>query len=148
MPEEAERCGACGADLAALDLAAFEDKLVRALWHPEPLTARRAAEILGRRGSRSAVSALLARYRAGTDAYFAADIARALGRIGGAEAEAALRAMGAHPSPIVKHAVEDASTACGAARSGAGGRANPAGCGSLPRSAWPATVPRRPHGRR
>lgn len=106
VPQSAHRCPACGADLEAFDKASFEDKLLRALWHPEPLTARRAAELLRRLGARRAVPELLERYRSGVDPYLAADIARALVAIGGKEARIALTVIAKDPSIIVRRAAE------------------------------------------
>ncbi len=104
VSEGARRCPACGAELEALDAASFQEKLLRALWHPEPLTGRRAAELLGRLGVASAVPALLARYRSGIDPFFAAQIAQALAEIGGKEARAALDVLARDPSIIVRRA--------------------------------------------
>lgn len=108
VPEQAALCPACGADLEALDRAEFDEKLIRALDHPEPLTALRAAEILGWRRTARAVPALLARYRSGADPFLAAEIALALGRIGGAEARAALRELERDPSVITRRAARKA----------------------------------------
>lgn len=95
-------CPTCGADLQALDAEPFPAKLTRAVWSPEPLTARRAVEILGRLGEVGSVDVLLSRYRTGVDPYLAADIATALGRIGGAAARAGLQLLAADPSFIVR----------------------------------------------
>lgn len=108
VPRTAALCPHCGADLAALNQAEFEEKLIRALDHPEPQTAARAAAILGRRGSRKAVPALLSRYRAQADPYLAAEIATALGRIGGPDSRRALAALGRDRSVVVARAVREA----------------------------------------
>jgi len=102
VPLGAAGCPACGADLEALDAADFDAKLVRALRHPEAATRMRAAQILGRRRARTAVPALLARWREGADPYLTAEIALALGRIGGEAAMAALREVGTDPSVVVR----------------------------------------------
>ena len=108
MAEQEDRCRACGSDLQAIDREDIERKLTRALYHPEPLTARRAAEILGMRRLPSAVPALVERLRTGPDPYLAADIATALGRIGSGEARTALVALCRHASVVVRHAAERA----------------------------------------
>jgi HEAT repeat protein len=105
---DATCCPGCGADLSVLDQAEFDEKLVRALGHPEPLTAIRAAEILGGRHSRRAVDALRERYRVGADPYLAAAIATALGRIGGQEARHVLELLAHDSSVIVRNTVEKA----------------------------------------
>jgi len=52
-------CPACGADLDDLAGEAYEQKLIRALHHPEPTVPVRAATILGELGSGAAVDALI-----------------------------------------------------------------------------------------
>jgi HEAT repeat protein len=103
----AVRCGACGADLERLDAAGFDEKLVRALRHPEPATRLRAVLILGRRRTRSAVPALVGRWREGADPYLAAEIVKALARIGGQAATAALREVATDPSVVVRAAARE-----------------------------------------
>ena len=108
IPAAAETCGHCGADLAALDAETFERKLARALDSPEPMTARRAAGILGRRGGKFALRALVSRLRRDPDPFLAGEIAQALGRIGGTRATRVLGMLRSHPSVIVCRAAEDA----------------------------------------
>lgn len=105
---DASTCPTCGADLETLDEADFEQKLLWAVNHPLPDTAIHAVETLGKLRSTRAVGPLLARYRAGTDPYLAAAIARTLGQIGGEEAEEALAVLGQDPSVIVKQAAREA----------------------------------------
>jgi HEAT repeat protein len=104
VSEAAGHYPTCGADLAALDAEGFRAKLIRALWHREPVTALRAADLLGRLRAADAVPALLKRYRSGVDPYFAATIARALVEIGGEEARAALDVLARDPSIVVRRA--------------------------------------------
>jgi HEAT repeat protein len=108
IERDAAVCPACGADVASLDRSEFDDELIRALGHSEAQTVRRVTEILGRRRTRQAVPALLARDRAVADPYLGAEIALALGRIGGAEARAALSELESDPSVVVQRAVADA----------------------------------------
>lgn len=109
VDESADTCPRCGADLATLDHEDFERKLIRALDHPAPDVMERAAHILGLQRARAAVPALLARFRAGVDPFQSAEIVRALGRIGGAEARAAIEEIaGSQSSPIVQLAVRAA----------------------------------------
>lgn len=108
VPEEAGRCPRCSADLRALDRERFEEKLRRALHHPEPLTAVRAASILGHLRRREAVPFLLRRYRSGADPYLGAAIAGALGRIGGPEAREAILELLSDRSVIVQRAARQA----------------------------------------
>lgn len=108
VPPDATVCPVCGADLAALDAEPFDVRLARALWSPEPDTARLAAEVLGRRRSAGAVPELVRRLRAGTDPYLGAEIAVALGRIGGPPARAALEELSRHDSVVVRAAARRA----------------------------------------
>ncbi len=107
-PPEATRCPSCSADLSALDHASFDEKLERALDHPEPLTARRAAAILRWRRTASAVPALTRRAGSGADPYLCAEIAAALGHIGTDEALDALRELAAATSVVVRVAAQQA----------------------------------------
>lgn len=102
VPAAEVTCPACGADLAGLDRDSFDRKLVRALDHPEPGTALRAARILGERRTAGAVPALIARAERGADPYLRAEIALALRRIGGPDAAAALARLARDPSVIVR----------------------------------------------
>jgi len=93
VPETAGQCPDCGADLSVLDADAFQQKLVRALDSVQSTTARRAAEILSKRGAESALLPMLRRLRGGPDPYLAAAIATAIGRIGGGRAERVLQVL-------------------------------------------------------
>jgi len=111
VSESDRTCPACGDDLTRLDAEPFTMKLARALWSPEPLTARRAAFLLGQNGDKGTTAELLRRYDAGADPYLSAEIAAALGRIGGAEAGAALDRLEGDASVIVRSAVAAARPA-------------------------------------
>jgi HEAT repeat protein len=102
----AATCSACGADLRAIDTSSYAEKLRRALWHREPLTARRAAWILGRKNDPGAVEALAERYAKDCDVYLAIAIAGALVSIGTPASRRALEAMATHDSrPVVRRHV-------------------------------------------
>lgn len=89
-----ESCPRCGSDLGALDASFYEEKLRRALWHPEGFTARRAAWLLGRRRDAGAVGALAERAtEQGCGLHLTVAIAEALAAIGTREARAALRRL-------------------------------------------------------
>ena len=109
VTDTAQICPMCSADLTSLDRDPLDTKLVRALHHPDAETARRAARILGLRGTRRAVPALWARCRERSDPYLRAEIACALRRIGGPDAGAALTQLGADPSVVVRQAVAPAT---------------------------------------
>jgi HEAT repeat protein len=109
IPAGAERCPSCGA--AVDETADYTDKLIAALRHPEPFTRRRAAYLLGLRRDGRGVPALIAVLEtADNDPYVRAEAALALGAIGGAEAQEALRRVLADPteSVIVRRAAADA----------------------------------------
>jgi hypothetical protein len=108
VPPHASRCSACSADLEALDQEPFVLKLERALGHPEPSTARRAAWLLGRLGRQSSVLALLRRFRAGADLYLTVTIVESLARIGGREARAALEEIARSQARLVREAAHRA----------------------------------------
>jgi HEAT repeat protein len=83
-------CPSCGADLAVADAEPFRVKLCRALGHPEPQTAVRAAWILGERRERLAVPELIRVLETTTDSFLAEAIVEALGKIADPEALPAL----------------------------------------------------------
>jgi HEAT repeat protein len=83
-------CPACGADLALEDARPFVEKVRRALFHPEPETATRAAWILGELRERAAVPELMRILETTQDGYRAEAAAESLGKIGDASALPAL----------------------------------------------------------
>ena len=94
-------CETCGATLAG-DKRSYTEKLIAALRHPEALTRRRAAFILGRRRDQAAVIALTALLDApGDDPYVRAEAACALAAIGGPEAMEALVRAASNPAASV-----------------------------------------------
>lgn len=99
---EAEQCAACGASLVTAD--SFEDRLVWALDHPDTATAMLAAELLGRRGAKAAISRLI-EITGSSDSYRAAAAARALTMIDDRRARTAVRALRKHSSAVVRRAV-------------------------------------------
>jgi predicted amidophosphoribosyltransferase len=105
IPPGAERCAHCGVDVRSLDQRAFYDKLLGALGHPEPETRARAAHILGEIRAAGAVPIIASLMKRTADPFFAAELATALGRIGGADAERSLREALDHPSFLVRRAV-------------------------------------------
>jgi HEAT repeat protein len=102
-------CPKCGSDLAAADQRSFTEKLERALDHPEPQTAMRAADILARRfDSGNTISILAgALKRRWREPYVAAAIVRAVGRLGGRVAHDVLVDALNHESVIVRAAAAD-----------------------------------------
>lgn len=82
-------CSHCGAHLDGMECS-YRDKLITALSHPEPLTQRRAAYLLGLLADPAAIPALKEVLEGSADPYLRAEAAVALGRIGGPTARAAL----------------------------------------------------------
>lgn len=80
--DDAAVCPACGADLQHLSKASYEEKLIRALCHPEPTVPVRAATILGELQSRAAVPALIEAALSTEDPYLQEAVVQALGAIG------------------------------------------------------------------
>ena len=79
-------CPACGTELQSLSGESYEEKLIRALRHPEPTAPIRAATILGNVRSRAAVEPLIDLAILSTDPYIQEAAVAALGRIGDARA--------------------------------------------------------------
>ena len=75
-------CPKCRADLRDFAGESYEQKLIRALHHPEPTVPIRAAAILGKLGSRAAVEPLLEIAEPAPDPYIQEAAVEALGRIG------------------------------------------------------------------
>lgn len=83
-------CRRCGALLKSGAGEDFVDKLIGALGHPEPLTRRRAAWILGELHERRALGPLIAAIESSTDLDLLEGAVEALGKIGDARAVDAL----------------------------------------------------------
>lgn len=77
----AQVCPGCRARLA--NPGSYVTKLIAALRHPEPLTQRRAAYVLGLLRDPSAIDALAAILAGPADPYVKGEAAHALGAIGG-----------------------------------------------------------------
>ena len=90
---EADTCTACGADLSALSCETFDEKLIRALGHPEPTVPVRAALILGERGVYKAIEPLIELASTSRDPYIQEAAVMALGKIGDAKAANCLRTL-------------------------------------------------------
>jgi HEAT repeat protein len=75
-------CPECGVDLKELAQEGYEEKLIRALRHPEPTVPIRAATILGELGSQAAVEPLIEVALSNMDPYIQEAAVVALGRIG------------------------------------------------------------------
>jgi len=77
-----EGCQRCGAPLKAEPGENFVDKLIAALGHPEPLTRRRAAWILGELHERRALDPLIMAVETSTDPDLLEGAVEAMGKIG------------------------------------------------------------------
>ena len=87
-------CPQCGADPGGFARESYEEKLVRALRHPEPTVPVRAATILGELRSRAAVEPLIDVATRVEDPYIQEAVAEALGRIGDTRARPCLVRLG------------------------------------------------------
>ena len=104
----ARECPVCRVDIPE-GSANYEAGLIRALRHPKlPDRQVLAAAILGKRRSDRAVPHLIDVAREGSNPYLAAEAVTALDRIGGDEAEAAIRAFVNSPAFMVRRAALDA----------------------------------------
>jgi len=79
-------CLICGTDLRDLSGESYEEKLLQALYHPEPTVPGRAATILGELGSKAAIEPLIELAALSSDLYIQEAAVVALGRIGDARA--------------------------------------------------------------
>jgi HEAT repeat protein len=102
-------CPACGAELRPFSEESFEEKLIRALNHPEPSTPIRAATILGRRRSTAAVEPLIALGLSTSDPYIQEAVAMALGEIGDPRARECLERLRREGALRVRLAAEKAA---------------------------------------
>ena len=100
-----ERCHHCGTSLASTD--SFDERLAWALDHPDTATAMLAADVLARRGTRSAIDRLI-EATTSSDPYRAAAAARALASLEDDRARAAAQALRSHRSALVRRAVTTA----------------------------------------
>jgi HEAT repeat protein len=98
-----ERCRQCGTSLASTD--SYDERLAWALDHPDTATAMLAADLLARRGTRSAIDRLI-EATTSSDPYRAAAAAGALAALDDDRARTAVEALRAHPSAMVRRAVE------------------------------------------
>ena len=102
-----ERCHHCGTSLASTD--SFDERLAWALDHPDTATAMLAADVLAKRGTRSAIDRLI-EATSSPDPYRAAAAARALASIDDDRARAAAHALRSHRSALVRRAVATATS--------------------------------------
>lgn len=102
------KCPACGADIHALAQESYEEKLIRALHHPEPTTPIRAATILGELRSRAAVEPLINLVYSSSDPYIQEAGVIALGRIGDPRASSPLRRWSSEGALRVRLAAQQA----------------------------------------
>jgi HEAT repeat protein len=100
-----ERCDHCGTSLVSTD--SFDERLTWALDHPDTATAMLAADLLARRGTRSAIHRLIEATRS-SDPYRAAAAAGALASLDDDRARAAAHTLREHPSALVRRAVAPA----------------------------------------
>lgn len=101
LPKEVV-CGYCGFDIRAFEDASFDDKLLVALFHPEPETSERAAFLLGVRKPLGAAEALERRYHDTADPFLQRAIVTAIDLIGGPVADRVVDDGSRHYSIIVR----------------------------------------------
>ena len=101
-------CPECGVDLKELAQEGYEEKLIRALRHPEPTVPVRAATILGDLGSRAAVEPLIEIGVSSEDLYIQEAAVVALGRIGDPRAARCLTRLRREGGLRVRNAADQA----------------------------------------
>jgi HEAT repeat protein len=104
----AATCPNCGADLHNFAGYSYEEKLIRALRHPEPTAPIRAATILGELRSRAAVEPLLELATGSPDPYIQEAAVEALGRIRDTRALSCLDQLSRQGAVRVRAAAERA----------------------------------------
>lgn len=101
-------CPACGTDLQHFVKERYEEKLIRALHHPEPTVPVRAATILGELGSRAAVESLIEISVSSRDPYIQEAAVIALGCIRDPRALPCLERLSREGMVRVRHAAHQA----------------------------------------
>ena len=101
-------CPECGVDLKELAQEGYEEKLIRALRHPEPTVPVRAATILGELGSQAAVEPLIELALSTPNPYIQEAAVNALGRIGDLQARPCLERLSREGAVRVKLAARRA----------------------------------------
>ena len=110
-------CPECGVDLKELAQEGYEEKLIRALRHPEPTTPIRAAAILGEIGSKEALEPLMELINSSPDPYIQEAAAIALGKIGDSRAILCLERWIAEGAVRVQLAAQQAIQSIGREKS-------------------------------
>jgi HEAT repeat protein len=101
-------CPSCGADVGQFASESYEQKLIRALRHPEPTVPIRAATVLGMLGSQAAVEPLIDVALSNADPYIQEAAATALGNIRDPRALPCLTRLSRDGAARVKIAAERA----------------------------------------
>ena len=102
-------CERCGTPLSETEPIFYDQKLMRALYHPVPQIREMAAMLLGQRQDRHALPALLSRLHEETDIGVLCAISQALGQLGDCEAATSLAKRLAQPHTLeVALAIVDA----------------------------------------
>jgi HEAT repeat protein len=86
LPDRQVSCPYCHEHISSWDVKTFTDKLLGALYHPEPTTQTRAVYILGERKSEEALGPLVRLFRQSKNPFLQSEIVGAAGKIGGSEA--------------------------------------------------------------
>jgi HEAT repeat protein len=108
---ETSVCFVCGTDIEEMSAASYEQKLLQALYHPEPTVPVRAATILGQLGSTRAVEPLIQLVALTPDPYLQEAAIRSLGQIGDARALSLLNKLRREGPVRVRIAANEAMAA-------------------------------------
>jgi len=79
-------CPFCHESISSWDEKTFTDKLVHALFHPEPVTQTRAVYLLGERKSKESLRPLTRLFQQSKNVFLQSEIIAAAGKIGGDDA--------------------------------------------------------------
>src|SRR6266566_9893828 len=94
-------CERCGTPLSETEPIFYDQKLLRALYHPIPQTREMAAMLLGQRQDRHALPVLLSRLPEETDIGVLCAISQALGQLGDCQAVTSLAKCLTQPDALL-----------------------------------------------
>ncbi len=97
----APMCERCGTPLSETEPIFYDQKLMRALYHPIPETREMAAMLLGQRQDRQALPVLMSRLLEETDIGVLCAISQALAQLGNCQAVTSLAKRLAQPHALV-----------------------------------------------
>ena len=107
--EESTQCPSCGYLLADYHALSYEDKLLRAIWHPVAERRLMAIRILGEMRSQKALPDfdMMIRNETLQEYFLLSELLNAVGKIGGPYSLEILKAATTHPSLLVRRMAQE-----------------------------------------